>query len=61
MKRDPVKGVDDSRVGPFTMYRNMLKEERQHFEKINKVVYKHPEKFQGLLTEKASTKENGTG
>ena len=29
----------------------MLKEERQHFEKMNRVVYGQPEKFNGLLSE----------
>ena len=34
-KRQPILGCDDSRIGPLQMYKNMLKEERQHFEKIN--------------------------
>ena len=43
-------GCDDSRIGPLVMYQNMLKEERRHFEKINKIVYNDPHKFNGVLS-----------
>ena len=36
----------------------MLKEERRHFEKINKIVYNDPDKFNGVLSG-IDQKENG--
>ena len=50
-KRQPVLGCDDSHIGPYHMYKNMLRQERQHFEKINRIAYGCAERFEGVLTE----------
>ena len=61
LKRPMVPGCDDSHIGPLAMYKVMLKQEREHFEKMNKIVYEQSERFHGVLSKQEDTKENGDG
>lgn len=44
------------------MYRNMLIQERQHFEKIMRIAYEQSDKFNGVLTKQSDhlNKSNGS-
>lgn len=59
LKRPFLPGCDDSNLGPYVMYKTMLKQEREHFEKINRIVYEESEKFEGILSKPDDQKENG--